>query len=337
MISVKRGFSYWIVLGLLMVIGLGASAQSRTAITAYTGSPGGLYMEPFIVWSELWRELDPPVIASVIHGGSNSNPIAVSRATPGAAVGVTTTILAHEAWNGIGEYADISPEGIRELRALWRFNVLSYGHVLFRDNVLPSGVATLGDLLKANVRLRFDVKERGSGAEAAANRLFESYGLSYQDLQKMGWNLTFSAPSDATSLMIDGHLDGMFNVARVPASVVLDLEASVPGLVWLPIDQENLQYLYEKHGYLIEDHPDSYSSIDAPFPTLAYDHVVFVHEGMSEELAYRLTKAVLENPEVVHNAVPAMKPFDPQVAGTNTIIPLHPGAERAYKELGFLD
>jgi TRAP-type uncharacterized transport system substrate-binding protein len=67
---------------------------------------------------------------------------------------------------------------------------------------------------------------------------------------------------------------------------------------------------------------------------VAIDHIVFVHEGMDEDLAYRMTKAVISDTAKVGNAVPALKTFDAKVAGTKTGIPLHKGAMRAYKELG---
>lgn len=272
-----------------------------------------------------------------ILGGGLTNPIVVSKAKPNEAMGVTDTISAVEAIKGVGEYEKRAPGGIKNLRALFRFNVKSYAHVLLRPNALPSGVETLGQLLAKKPALRWAFKIRGSGDEILARRLFEAYGVTYNDLKLWGGDVSFNNPSDISNLMIDGHVDATIAIVRAPASYVLDMDASIPGLVWLRIEDDKLDFLVREYGYTKEIHPiENYSTLKEPFPTVAFDHVVFVQEAMNEDLAYGLTKVVLKDPDRIRKSIPAMATFDPSVAWRDTGFPLHPGAERAYRELGLM-
>jgi TRAP-type uncharacterized transport system substrate-binding protein len=59
---------------------------------------------------------------------------------------------------------------------------------------------------------------------------------------------------------------------------------------------------------------------------------------MSVDQAYLITKTICENKEAMTLAHKAWKNFDPALAGKpeKTGIPLHPGAEKYYKEKGWL-
>ena len=48
-----------------------------------------------------------------------------------------------------------------------------------------------------------------------------------------------------------------------------------------------------------------------------------------------MVKVILLDPEKVQT-IPGYSEFDPAVIWKNTIFPLHKGAERAFRELGFM-
>ena len=71
-------------------------------------------------------------------------------------------------------------------------------------------------------------------------------------------------------------------------------------------------------------------------PTLAITNILVTSSDVDEELAYQMTKQLFEHlPDLVaaHNAA---KAIDPKTAAKNLPVPLHPGAERYYKEAGLL-
>jgi TRAP transporter TAXI family solute receptor len=70
--------------------------------------------------------------------------------------------------------------------------------------------------------------------------------------------------------------------------------------------------------------------------TAAVGYFLITHEGVSDETAYQMTKQLFENlPDMVaaHNAA---KAIDIKKALDGMPVPLHPGAERYYKEKGLM-
>jgi TRAP transporter TAXI family solute receptor len=71
-------------------------------------------------------------------------------------------------------------------------------------------------------------------------------------------------------------------------------------------------------------------------PTAAVVNFLVTRDGVSDELAYQMTKQLFENlPDLVaaHKAAADIKLED---AAKDMPIPLHPGAERYYKEKGVM-
>jgi hypothetical protein len=75
-----------------------------------------------------------------------------------------------------------------------------------------------------------------------------------------------------------------------------------------------------------------------PIKTLNPGTVIATTTRLPDDVAYLLTKTICENKEEVVAAHASIKPFVPEKAWLpqNTGIPLHPGAERYYREKGWM-
>ena len=311
-----------------------ALAAEKYSITFHTGSVGGLYMEPSVIFAEQWKKEIPEAAVAPILGGAMTNPLKVS-ATPDAnsVLGWTTLPLANDALRGQGDFATRAPKGLKNLRALFRVNNLTFTIIVARGEVVPDGVTTVGQLLALKPKIHWALKTKGSGAESLSRMMFELYGTKYEELQSWG-KVSFNNTSDAANMIIDGHADVFINAMPMPDSSVLTMDASLKNLKWLSMDEKQIATLASQYGYIGGELPTgSYASLKPGVRSVAYDHLVFAPEGMDEELAYKLTKTILANPKKVQ-ALPSFDTFDPKVAGTDTVFPLHPGAKRAYQELG---
>ena len=65
-------------------------------------------------------------------------------------------------------------------------------------------------------------------------------------------------------------------------------------------------------------------------------NILVTHDGVPEETVYQMTKQLFENLDTVKAAHAAGKAIDVAKAAENLPIPLHPGAERYYREAGVL-
>lgn len=326
-----------VVLGVLGAP-LSGAAQERE-ITGYAGSVGGLYMETMSVWVELWENNIEGVRITPVLGGGTTNVFNVASDDPNSSIGITDTISTVDAWEGTGDIGQRAPDGLRNLRTLYRFNALSYVAFGVRGSAISDDVETVGDLLERKPDLNWTFMQRGNPGELTARRILDAYGVDFDDLQEWGGAYSLNPHAEIGSLMIDGHTDIFMVLTRAPAAFMLDMDASISDLRFLPVEEEVLDQIKEQYGNIKTMHPaEHYQSIEQPFPTVASDHVVFVHEDMDEELAYQLTKVALENEAVMQKALASMETFDKEeVCQDVGGFPLHPGAERACRELGVLN
>ena len=81
---------------------------------------------------------------------------------------------------------------------------------------------------------------------------------------------------------------------------------------------------------------NTYNGQTADVSTIAIRNFLVTHEGVSTEMAYRMTKSMFDNLPDLHAAHAAAKAMTREAAPLNTPVPLHPGAEKFYREAGLL-
>ena len=74
----------------------------------------------------------------------------------------------------------------------------------------------------------------------------------------------------------------------------------------------------------------------APVDTLAVMAIWATHDGVTDAMAYEVTKALYENTETLGQVHPKGKEISLKTALQSVSIPLHPGAEKYYREMGLL-
>jgi len=72
--------------------------------------------------------------------------------------------------------------------------------------------------------------------------------------------------------------------------------------------------------------------------TVGFPTVLITNAGLAEPLAYTVTKTIIENKDALVRGHAGLAEFDPKTAWQpdEVGLPLHPGAERAYREKGWM-
>jgi TRAP transporter TAXI family solute receptor len=121
---------------------------------------------------------------------------------------------------------------------------------------------------------------------------------------------------------------------------VTEVDASVGGLRAIPFpDTAMTRASFQKNfppAYIMTVAPaPGIAGIAAPTPIMAYDAVMVTHAGASEDLVYKMTKALHENADAVAKSSPTLRGFSPgTMAKLTDPIQFHPGAIKYYKEKG---
>jgi hypothetical protein len=189
-----------------------------------------------------------------------------------------------------------------------------------------SGIKTLADLKGK----RLSVGAPKSGTELNARAVLGAAGLSYKDLGKVEY-LPFD---ESVELMKNRQLDATLQSAGLGVASIRDLAASVPiTVVAIPapvVDKVGLPYV---KGVIPAG---TYTGQTADAPTAEIGNYLVTRAGLSTDTVYAMTKAMYEHLPELAAAHSAAKGIQLAHALDGMPIPLHPGAERYYKEKGLI-
>jgi TRAP transporter TAXI family solute receptor len=198
------------------------------------------------------------------------------------------------------------------------------------------GFSSIEQIKRDRYPLRLSASYRGSFMEMATKTALEAYGISYQDIESWGGKVYFRALRPSLELMKGGRLDALGVSVQFPESNIR--EASVHrNLRLLPLSSHAIAYVNERLETERSQIPaGTYTFLERDVPTFSGAAVLIAHSALEEELAYRLTGALLANLDYlrrVHRALSKLEPSDFPRVGK---LPLHPGAQRFYREAGIL-
>jgi len=192
---------------------------------------------------------------------------------------------------------------------------------------------------KSNIRSFRDLKGKsvssgspGSGQWQLLGDLLEAHGMTRKDI---GEDLSSFAQS--IDKIKDGNLTASLITAGAPTSSVTDL-ANTHEIRIVPLAGPEIEALRKKQPYYaqVQLPANTYKGQPAPVDTLAVMAIWATHDGLSDEMAYQVTKALFENTDILGQVHPKGKEITLKTALQSVSIPLHPGAERFYKEKGLI-
>jgi uncharacterized protein len=322
----------------LCALGAGAiaTAQEMTFFRIGTGGVSGTYYPIGGLIADIISS--PPGARPCERGGSCGVPglVGIAQSSNGAVAnvdaigsgalesGFVQSDIAHWAYTGTGTYEGKPP--VKNLRAIANLYPESI-HLVARKG---AGISSVKDL--AGKRVSLD--EPGSGTLVDARIILDAYGLSEDDLQA-----EYIKPSVGLAKMRDNQLDAFFFVAGYPTSSVEELCATV-GCELIPINGPEVDTLLEKYPFFARDAIPAGTYAGVPrTPTLSVGAQWVVAAEIDEDLVYGITKALwhdnarilLEDGHARAHAITLETALD------GVSIPLHPGAERYYREVGLLE
>ena len=188
-----------------------------------------------------------------------------------------------------------------------------------------SGIYSVDDLRGRRV----SIGDIGSGTEANALQILGAHGITTADFDVR--NLSFGASSEA---MRDGLIDAAFVTAATPNPAVLDLSVA-RDLRILPLSDAAIQTLMNNYPFyapITITSADGYDFVTEPVQTVAVQATLVTTMDLDEQIAYDIVRALIENSGSIGHARGAY--ITPENAVRYLSAPLHPGAERFFREIG---
>lgn len=323
--------------GSLLASGI-AVAQDPTFFRIGTGGAGGTY---FPIGGTIANAISaPPGSRPCDSGGQCGVPglIAIAQSTTAsvfnaAAVengeleaGLSAADVVSAMYAGTGKFEGKPHPKLRIVANLYPEDL----HL-----VLPKGqtIGTLADLKGKRV----GIAQAGSGTQVAVLQMLEKWGVSRDNMEEAELNNSQSAER-----LADGQIDAYFYAAGWPVAAMVQL-SSTKGMNLHSFTEEDLKTINEAvPAYIPSKIPGGvYEGIDNDTLTPAVSALLIVSSDLSEELVYGITKALWNDNtrKLLDNGHAKGKQITPDtaldgIAGLG--VPLHPGAEKFYKEAGLL-
>jgi len=172
----------------------------------------------------------------------------------------------------------------------------------------------------------------GSGNEANARQIFEVFGLTYKNFEPH-----FLSYAETADHFKDRLLDGFIYTTGAPNSSIQDI-STLQKIKFLPIEGEMREKLMSEYPFFaVEVMPaNTYNGQTEPYQTVAVQAILIANEELSEEAVYTMTKAFFDNLDAVGESHHKGKSITLENALDGITIPVHPGAEKFYKENGVM-
>jgi TRAP transporter TAXI family solute receptor len=226
--------------------------------------------------------------------------------------------VVHWAYNAAGPFSGMT--AVKDLRMVATLYSESI-HLVVHKN---SGIKSIADLAGRRV----SVDEPGSGTRLNVPYILDAYGMDASQLQTV-----FLKPVDAMDRLRRNQLDAFFIVAGYPVSGIAALVEDAVANV-LPISGPGVGALLKQFPFFTTHQipADTYANAEA-ITTVAVPAQLIVNASLDEHLVYRITES-LWHPEtlsMLSNGHPRGKDVQFNLAIDGLSVPLHPGAERYYR------
>lgn len=292
-------------------------ASAQQFINVLTGGTSGVYYPVGVAMSQIYGDKIPGSKTQVQATKASVENLQLLQQGRGE-IALALGDAVKDAWDGNEE------AGFRSKLTKLRAIAAIYPNYVQIVASKESGIKTLADLKGK----RLSVGAPKSGTELNARAVLKAAGLTYADLGKVEY-LPFA---ESVDLMKNRQLDATLQSAGLGVASLRDLATSVD-IVVVEVPAEVTQKIGAP--YIAGTIPaGTYRGQDAPVHTATVGNLLVTHEGVSDELAYQMTKQLFDNLDRVHAAHASAKDIKLETARKGLPIPLHPGAERYFKEKG---
>ncbi|WP_158263633.1 TAXI family TRAP transporter solute-binding subunit [Aliiruegeria haliotis] len=321
-------------------IGLGVAAAAMLAATSLTAEtikmqaeePGSsiyLYAGLFEAVIEKATDLDIEIIP---RGGSVANTAATSMGKTdfGFANGLPV------AWGAAGI---LDFEGKKQENNRLVFSGMQVAYLVAAgasEYVEKSGADTVAAALTGDDPVKVLVEPTGSINPVVLDLYLKSQGTDL-DAHRDAGHVVQVPSSQMGQRVQDGFANGIFTQGPIGNPDLTEVMLAEP-MTFLTWSESDLAAMKDV-GYVAATMPaGSYDGQDADYTAPAALNDMIVNKDVDEEVVYQVTKAIIENQDELAAANQAFATWDPEafIQPDYHVVPLHPGAERYYRERGWL-
>jgi len=304
----------------------GAQAQEQTFISIGTGGVTGVYYPAGGAICRLVnRDRSEHGIRCGVEstGGSIFNINAIRSGE--LEFGVAQSDWQYHAYNGTSRFEENG--AFEGLRAVFSLHPEPFTVVARAD----AGIAEFDDLKGKRV----NIGNPGSGQRATMDVVLEAKGWSTGDFSVA----SELPPAEQAAALCDNNVDAMVYTVGHPSGAIQEATTACDTVLVNVTGPAIETLIADNPYYRSATIPGGmYRGTDADVTTFGVGATFVTSADVPDDVVYNVVKAIFENLDQFKALHPALGILDPQQMVTDgNSAPLHPGAERYYREAGLLD
>ncbi len=303
--------------------GQSESAEGESSLPRFieigTAGTGGAYYPIGIAMAEILTDKLGIQATAQVTGGAVDNIRLIQEES--VKLAITSTASAYKGLVGQPPFSE-KHDKVRGL-----FSNLTLG--VFQVAVMAdSDIIDFPDLKGKRISLG---PQGGLGVEIS-QYAFNAAGFSFDDVKA-----TFLSYAESATTMADGNLDAIIIQSAIPSPALRQLIETGKEFRMLSVPDDVIAEVHQNYPYY-SSYTLSSSVYGTPtdIKTLKSTNMVVVDIDMPDEVVYKILEALFSDIEKIKSSHPAAKVFAAEMA-SEMPIPLHPGAERYYKEHNLLE
>lgn len=296
-------------------------------LTVHGGSVGGVWSLFTEGISEAVRKEFPGTLISAVPGTVAGNPVLVDQKETDFAIAESLT--ARLAYEG-KEPFDKKYEHIRAVAAIMPENVFQL--------VAPVDAPfdSIEDVAQEQLPLRYSAGERNALGDIVSAAIFNSYDMTYKDIKGNGGQVHFLSGNKTFELMRDGRVDALGKLAPIPAGDMMEASTTID-LKFISLGEQAINTLIDTFGVTRYTIPEnSYDFQNEPYETINSPTILITHAEQDEETVYHMTQAIYNQLDYLYDVHKGFQKVNDKTIIEVGGVPLHPGAEKFFKEKGLL-
>lgn len=299
----------------------GEAPKSNQFVTVLTGGSSGAYFALGGALSNLLNSKLDYVNSSVESTGASAvNSTKIGNGQGEVAFAMNNVVSF--AYNGVESFEEKGEfKNIRGITALYP----NFCQVI---TLKDTGIKEIEDM----VGKRIGVGAPGSGVEVDARNILKVHGITYDDIEE-----DYLSYAESVEQMKNGTIDAAFLTSGLPNSSIMDL-ATTHDVVIVTIRPEMVEKLQESIPYYSSEiiPAGTYDNEEDVF-TAAVKTILITREDLDEDTVYDITKTLFENLDAMRDTHNAANNIDIEKFNEGMPVPIHPGAERYFREAGVLE
>jgi len=327
----KRTIVLTLVLTLLLGMFLISNiyAQDKVTLSFASGMAGGDWYGAAATFAKLIKDYAPYIEIKVLPGAGLANPPRVG--TNECQLGYSFPFTGRAAVDGTGMYEGQAYPDLRAIAHGFSFPIVN----IFVT--AESGIKTIEEIATYKIPVKCAFLQRGSADDYATTAVFGFYGITEEDIKSWGGTVHHGEYSDLIKLIKDGQANIFGTMLAEGAAAFKEIQLSRK-LRRLPVSRPLLDHMITNYsyseGFLKKGQYEGAVEVDSL--GIFTSTLLMVNKNVPDDVVYNITKILYEHDEEYRKSLPSYKDHDRDKAAFNTGAPLHPGAEKYYKEIGLI-